>query len=122
MSKELRIYKEMIGKTIKEIMRSEDELHFKSECGYMFSFTHYQDCCERVWLDDVNGELDDLIGSPLTVAESYTQDWSDSCDSSGTSTFYKFATIKGYVDVTWRGESNGYYSEEVDFVATYLGE
>ena len=84
---------------------------------------------ERTRIEDIVGELGDLIGVPMLVAEEVSS--ADSCDAwddaaeakraggeyveSYTWTFYRFATIRGYVTVRWFGSSNGYYSESVTF-------
>ena len=82
-----------------------------------FGFFHQQDCCEHVSIEDVCGDLQDLVGEPLLLAEEVSGetpvDLNEEDHESVTWTFYKFATRKGYVDVRWLGESNGYYSEGV---------
>jgi hypothetical protein len=89
---------------------------------FIFTFEHEQDCCEGVYIEDIVGDLDDLVGKPLDIVEEveYDRDYNPPgvepvSGDSFTWTFYKFATIKGWVDVRWLGESNGYYSESVDF-------
>jgi|TARA_R100000501_G_C2611990_1_gene106373 hypothetical protein len=112
---------EMLGKTMKSVVQHTgnhgDQLTFTTTEGQVYVFVHIQDCCENVRVEDITGDLDDLVGSPLLQSEGVTSsdtnkpdDWSESW----TWTFYKFATNKGYVTVRWLGESNGYYSESVD--------
>ena len=92
-----------------------DEIHFYFSDNSRCAFYHDQDCCESVTVDDVNGDWSDLIGSPLLVAEERSEH-GDAEYGTETWTFYTFRTVKGSVDVKWYGESNGYYSESVDFV------
>lgn len=108
--------KDLLGKTLAKIEQyGEDELFFETTDGDQYIMYHDQDCCENVYIEDIIGDLDDLIGNPLLMAESVSEDGDHDWGSS-TWTFYKFATIKGDVTLRWLGESNGFYSESVDLV------
>ena len=108
------------GKTITKIEgeKGSDELIFHTKEGPSYRMHHYQDCCETVDLNDVIGDLADLIGNPILEAEEVSNEGTkeeveqyESC----TWTFYKLGTIRGHVTLRWLGISNGYYSESVNF-------
>ena len=82
--------------------------------GRTFYFWHDQSCCECVGIEEVTGDLNDLVGTPIMSAYETTQDVNDDL---GTTlfTFYHFRTHKGDVCIRWRGESNGYYGVEVSY-------
>ena len=110
---------QMLGKTFVRISGAVGgyEMTFETANGERFMFAHQQDCCESVDINDITGDLQDLCGEPMLVAEEVrgaTPEPDEEHYESYTYTFYKFATRKGYVDVRWLGESNGYYSEGVD--------
>lgn len=106
---------ELKGKTVVDITQHEDyELIFKTACGNSYRMCHYQDCCEDVRIEEIVGNLADLINTPILMAEEVSQE-DEKASESGTWTFYKLATVKGYVTIRWYGESNGYYSEEASF-------
>jgi len=94
--------------------------------GRTFVMLHESDCCESVEVEDVIGDISDLIGhGPVTMAEVVTSDENPrsgdttarslglTADESFTWTFYKLGTRRGVVTIRWYGTSNGYYSESV---------
>lgn len=119
----------LVGKTLTEILRNsqyDDTLTFVTTDGEKYQMFHASDCCESVSIEDINGDLADLIGSPITLAEESTSDvqpvdapapqWRDDAELW---TFYRLATEKGYVTIRWYGSSNGYYSVSVSFQQTF---
>lgn len=109
---------QMIGKIYTSVKGrvGDDELVFTATDGTVFTFYHEQGCCESVSINEIVGDLDDLIGAPLlTATESSSTSPKEKCSTS-TWTFYDFRTMKGTVTVRWLGSSNGYYSESVDLM------
>jgi hypothetical protein len=116
---------EIIGKTMKSVVNNDnEEIVFTTNDGEVYKLYHGQDCCESVTIESITGDLSDLVGSPIFIAEESTNSEENpenvnpdtiKYQDSFTWTFYKFSTFKGYVDIRWYGESNGYYSESVSF-------
>ena len=108
---------DMRGKVFTSVTETGDTMVFENATD-RYVFFHGQDCCESVGINDIVGDLSDLVGEPLLIADEVSGEtpvgFEDEYHDSVTWTFYKFATRKGYVDVRWLGESNGYYSESVD--------
>ena len=96
------------------------------ECGddSAWRMLHISNCCESVLVEDVIGDVADLQDATVIEARCETSDTDpvdrtpdkdDRCRESFTWTFYIIQTNKGAVTIRWLGESNGYYSESVDF-------
>ena len=120
-------FSELKGKVLSSVENvNDEEIVFRTENGEAYKLYHNQDCCESVCVEDICGDLDDLVGTTILAAEEVENDPdlmpigvpepSGYLDESFTWTFYKLDTIKGGVTIRWLGTSNGYYSESVDFV------
>lgn len=118
----MAVFSDLVGVTLESIVNQDDEqIIFTATDGRVWRQNHSQDCCEYVRVEEIHGDLADLIGSPVLIAEEVIFD--NEPDPSGNVgsddyycwTFYKLATVKGHVTIRWLGESNGYYSTWVNF-------
>ncbi|WP_373262147.1 DUF7448 domain-containing protein [Hungatella hathewayi] len=114
----------LLGKTMLHIEKIGDvELYFSCSDGTryrMFSDENGNGNDIKVYIEDIGGELESLIGNPIIMAEMVTN--KDDLPAQGYDdkerylwTYYKLATIKGYVTIRWFGTSNGYYCEKAEF-------
>ena len=120
--KEIKCFADLIGLELKNVTGSvgSEELEFCFSDGNKLRLYHSQDCCESVSVNDIDGDIQDLVGGVvLEFEEAASSDRDANAEvpnewaESFTWTFYKVATTKGFVNIRWLGESNGYYSESV---------
>jgi hypothetical protein len=107
----------LVGKTISKVELNKDDsddfIIFETMCGGEYKIYHPQDCCEQVYIEDICGDLQDLVGQKVERASEESGELEGAYES-GTWTFYVIDTFKGSVTIRWK--SNGYYSEAVYFV------
>lgn len=105
---------QLVGMTITAVIYRENTesllIHLNT---HVLEMVHVQDCCETVYLADVVGDFEDLIGYPLLkVSESIVKISQE--EPSSTASYYNFKTVKANVQLRWVEESSGYYSETID--------
>lgn len=111
---------ELVGLTIKSITvrdtGGDDRIIFETTCGRKFVMYHCRDCCEYVTLDDIVGDLQDLVGKKILDAYESSNNECGKWGESETWTFYRISSYDVTITIKWYGTSNGYYSESVDFI------
>ena len=74
MSRHILNFSALKGLTLTKIERgtnedSNESLLFTSDDGRKFMMSYYQDCCAYCYIEEIHGDLDDLIGTPILMAE-----------------------------------------------------
>ena len=113
MSIEVNSFDYIVGKTPTKIDYSDNSITFDFDDNSRLCMYHSQSCCEEVYIESIVGDLNDLIGHPILLAEERTKD-SDNSYGCELWTFYCIRNVKTSVDIRWYGSSNGYYSVSVD--------
>lgn len=109
-------FSDLVGKTLSEIKVNCDEITFIVDETESYDMFHGQNCCEQVWIEDICGDLNSLIGVPILFADESSsqeeavgggwQEW----------TFYRIGCIKGSAVIRWCSDLETCYSVQVDFV------
>ena len=114
--------KDLLNKVLKsvEITNVDPDCPGQNDCvvfttvnDEIYVMMHMQDCCETVYLESVDNDVDVLVGSQILVAEERSNSNEDSCGSE-TWTFYLIGTNECWCNFRWYGSSNGYYSESAE--------
>ena len=120
-------FEDLLGLTLSDVTvmqgTDDDFITFKTTCGREFKMKHDNESFEKVFIADITGDMPGLIATPVLLAEVSTNDEPEpKNDAEAMWTFYKLATIKGYVDIRWYGESSGFYSMGVSFYEVVIND
>ena len=117
---------EIVGETldcVEGLEQDSEQVIFVTKSGKAIKLHHEQDCCECVDLNDFENDVENFDGAKvLSFEEVSCQEFETSYSDTQTWTFYKLETNRGGLWMRWLGESNGYYSENVDILGGVVVE
>ena len=108
------------GKVFSDIKANCDTVTFCIDGIERYILQHVESWSEDVSIDDIVGDLSDLIGKEITKAEEIQSDTdlpdgiSEDYFESWTYSFYYLHTLDSCVTIKFFGTSNGYYSETAE--------
>lgn len=113
------MFSDLIGKTLSAVIPIEDGIAFKIRGGGQGQLRGHRSHLSSVVIRDVVGDLSDLVNSPIVMADVEAKDNHDIIEDEDTGitwTYYKLATQRGYVTISFRGDSlGGRYTENALF-------
>jgi len=66
-------FSELLNKYIVKIDKLDDEIYFYLTNGAEYKMYHENDCCEHVYIEDIDGDLNDLLHSRILQADESTK-------------------------------------------------
>ena len=113
------MFRDLIGKTLSAVMPIDGGIAFQIRDGGQWRLRGHRSHLSSVVLRDVVGDLSDLVDAPIVMADEEAKtnhDVIEAEDMGLTWTYYKLATKKGYVTISFRGDSlGGRYTERAFF-------
>lgn len=103
-----------------DIDEKENQIKLTTASGREVMIYHEQNCCESVCIESTEGDWLSLVGKVI-VGVSHDEYERDNEWGHETRTELKFIVDGSTVISRWIGESNGYYSEIVDFIEIKQG-
>jgi hypothetical protein len=116
--------KELKNKTIVEIsgLRNGGNIvELRCDDGSLYTLQNVHYSREDVYIDDIKGNTDDLLNSPITKVKRtsvtmYVSPYGGGKEYKVVWSIFKFGTQKGKVEISWRGEAHRKSSAKVRLI------
>jgi len=107
----------LVGKTFSSIKvdKVANVIYFECTDGTKYLMEHDTQCCEDVHIEDIDGDIQRLIGSTILLAEE-SSDYKAKDEALWT--FYKLSTVIDSVTIRWVGITDSCYAIDVSFYQT----